>query len=100
MEQPEQYYLIPSSFDNGAVFMGLPREESLPAIIILAIGIMLKHEMIGIALAMACLFVVRYVKGQYGINVFNRSRYYYMSTSKHKASFKRLPASSLRYWLP
>ncbi|MFA0098531.1 type IV conjugative transfer system protein TraL, partial [Vibrio splendidus] len=95
-----QYYLIPSSFDNGEVFMGLPREESLPAAFVVAIGFMMGHEMIGLALAIGCLFGVRYIKGQYGINVFSSSLYYYTTTPKHKASFKRFPAASLRYWFP
>ncbi|MFA0079930.1 type IV conjugative transfer system protein TraL [Vibrio artabrorum] len=98
MEQPEQYYLIPSSLDNGEVFMGLPREESLPAACITALGFMVGHEMVGLAFAIVCLFLVRYIKGQYGMNVFSCCRYYYTTTPKHASSFKRLPAASLRYW--
>ncbi|MGF1884081.1 type IV conjugative transfer system protein TraL [Vibrio splendidus] len=100
MEQPEQYYLIPSSLDNGEVLMGLPREESLPAAVIVGLGFMMGHEMIGMVCALICLFAVRYIKGQYGMNVFSSCRYYYTTTPSNKASFKRFPAASLRYWFP
>ncbi|ASI93386.1 type IV conjugative transfer system protein TraL [Vibrio mediterranei] len=98
MEHPEQYYLIPASLDNGALFMGLPREESLPTLIIGALGFMVHHELIGTMVAAGCFFTVRYIKGRFGINVFSRCLYYYFTSDQNRYPFKRLPPSHLRYW--
>ncbi len=98
MEPPEQYYLIPASLDNGALFMGLPRAQSLPALIFIALGFIVKHEVIGIALGLGCFFVVRYITSRFGANVFSRCLYYYFTSDQNRYPFKRLPASHLRYW--
>lgn len=98
MEHPEQYYLIPKSLDNGALFMGMPREETLPALLLIALGFIVTHEMMGIELGLGCFFMVRYIKRRFGINVFSRCVYYYFTSDQNRAPFKRLPSAHLRYW--
>ena len=98
MESPEQYYLIPRSLDNGELFMGLPRAEVLPALVLSGMGFILHHELIAIGLACVVFFCVRYLRSKYGNNLFARLYFYYFSTQGSRSYFKRLPAASIRYW--
>lgn len=98
MENPDQYYVVPKSLDKGAILMGFPRVEILPALMIAGTSFMIHHQMIGLSVASVTFFSIKYVRRRYGENVFSRIMYSYLSTNKSNNFFKRLPSSSIKYW--
>ncbi|ELI5720906.1 type IV conjugative transfer system protein TraL [Vibrio fluvialis] len=98
MEHPEQYYLVPKSLDQGAILMGFPRVEVLPALAVACIGFLLKHGMLGISVGSVVFFLIKYIRRKYGENVFSRVMYSYFSTYRNSNFFKRLPSASIKYW--
>ena len=98
MEKPEQYYKIPKTLDKGRIFMGFPATESVPPVVALALLAWIGHEMIGLIIAFAVFKGMRILNGKFGQNILLLTFYAYSPRSIIKSFFRRLPASSKRYW--
>ena len=98
MENPEQYYLIPKSLDQGAILMGFPRVEILPALVCVIVGSGINQLPLGISASVVSFVLIKYLRKRYGNNVFSRFMYTHLSTYRSKNFYKRIPSASIKYW--
>lgn len=98
MEDPEQYYVISSSLDSEKYFIGFPRIEVLPALVVASAGFLVNLNALGIGLGISLFIVIKYLRRKYGANIFVRVAYSHLTTDRIRLFYKRLPSSSIKYW--
>lgn len=99
MEDPARFFSIPKQLSKGGTFLGFPRDEVLPALTILGLFTMGRHEAVGFILAAMWFIGLHTLKKRHGDNVIRLTLYWYAPDNLSAPLFSTTPSAEKRYWI-